>query len=109
MPEFEQHLRGDAVARGNGVVASGLRSVQQRLVVVGGEVEPATGLVLEARKHGVGEVADEVEVGGMEAHLQQRQSGINQVDVVVEVGVEMRFSVLGCGQQPAVAPEMCAY
>ena len=41
MPHAQQHAGGDAVAGGRGVVGEDLGAVDERFVIVGGEVEAA--------------------------------------------------------------------
>ncbi len=106
--EPQQAQRRHAIARRHRVVIRGDRSVDQLLMVVRGQVESATLLVLEVREHGVGQRLCQLEVSRAPARLQELKQTIQQKNVIVEVGVEMRTAVLGHGQEASVAPKLGA-
>ena len=79
--------------------------MDQRLVIIGGEEEPAALRVLEVLQHDVEQGRGEGQLVGAQAHLLQLQHRVGEIDVVVQIGIQMRAAVLVGGQQPAVAPE----
>ncbi len=80
-------------------------AMDQRLVIIGGEEESAAVLVLEVREHHLEQCRGEVQLVGAHAHLLQLEDGIDEIDVVVQVGIQVRLAGHGGGEQPAVAPQ----
>ena len=74
----------------------------QLLVVLGGGEEAAALGVGEAGDHRIGRLAGGVEPAHLEGRLVERQQRLEQVGVVLEVGVQLRLAVLPAAQQPAV-------
>ena len=107
VPELDEDARRDPVAGWDRFVREGLRLVDQRFVIVGGEVEAAA-LVLEMREQRVDELAREVEVAAAPAALQQLEQAVREERVVVEIRREARAAVLVRRLEAAAAPELGA-
>ena len=104
MPQPLQGVSGDAVARGRSVVVAGLDAVDQCLVIVAGEEEAACS-ILEMGQQGIAERFAEGQQAGIEFRLQQFQHGLEQIGVIVEIGVQVGVAVLAGRQQAAALPQ----
>ena len=71
----------------------------------GGEEEAALFRVLEPGQQDLGQLQRQVKVLAPPAGLQQLQQGIDQVRIVVQVGVEVGLAVLVGGEQAPVPPQ----
>ena len=104
----QQHLGGDGVAGRHGVVAEYATAMDERLVVIGGEVKTAARVIGEAGQHDLQQLAGKTQFIGAEAQRLQREDRIHQQHVVVQVGRQLRGAVSANGQQPAAAPQLRA-
>ena len=84
------------------MVVDVLAARDQLLVVVRGREEAAVLGVAEVLDHRVGGLARGVEPALVEGRLVERQQRLDQVGVVLEVGVELRLAVLVAAKQAAV-------
>src|SRR5688500_14227747 len=104
MPERDQRLRGDTVARRHGFVGKRFRLVNQLLVVVGRE-EKTAARILEMRQEHVDELTRELQIGVAPAILEQLHESVREEGVVIEIRRQARTAVLTCRLQASVAPE----
>ena len=91
---------------GDRVVLEGLRTVQQRFVIVGGEVEATRFGVLEVLEQDLGQVDGEGQVGAAPAGFEQVEQSGQQEGVVVEIRRKAGASILVHGEQPARCPSL---
>src|SRR2546429_2248255 len=103
--EAQQHARGDTVARRRGVVAEALHAMNERLVIVGSEIEAAGPLVGEVLQHHPDELLRKIELLAPETQLLQLERRVGEEHVVVEIGVEVRTALHVGREQPPVAPQ----
>ena len=97
--------RRRAVAGSRRGVVAGLVAQHELLVIVAGEKEPALIAVLELRQQQVGDFTCPCDIVGTKFALLHRfDQRAEQERVVVEIGIEMRATVLAGREQPAVAP-----
>src|SRR5829696_3491753 len=97
--EAQEAVGGARVARGYRVVLEVLAPRDEPLVVDRGLEEAAALAVGEALDHRVGGRAGGGEPAWLEARLVQGEERLDQVGVVLEVGVEARLAVLGGAQE----------
>src|SRR5688572_19942289 len=74
--------------------------MDELLVVVGDEVEPAGVAVLELRQQQLRDLARKSEIVGAEIGLHHLDQRVEQESMVVEVGAEVSDAILVGGEQP---------
>ena len=92
--------RGHCVARGGRVVELVLRPSDQGLVALAGVEEAALLRVGELVDHYPGQVEGTVDPARLARGLVQSGQAVDQVGVIVEVGIELGLTVLERVQQP---------
>ncbi len=103
LPQALEPERGARAAGGDGAVLQLLAPRDQRFAVGGGGEEPSVLRVGEARDQLVRERARLLEPALLAARFEQREQGLEQERVVLEVGADARLAVVVGAQQAPVA------
>src|SRR5438105_4522486 len=101
----QQHARSDAIARSRVIVAEPLHAMDERLVIVGSEIEAAGPLVGEVLQHHPDELLRKIEFLAPETQLLQLEHRVGEEHVVVKIGVEVRTALHVGREEPPVAPK----
>ena len=90
------------VAGGNRVIVDVLAPGDQLLMVAGRGEEPALIGIFEELDHPIGCLPRRFEPANLKARLVERQQGLDQIGVVLEIGVEPPAALLPGPQQPSI-------